>query len=50
MPGTMQNLSTSFQSGINEIPERGELYWESYRLCYIRSPEGIVVELAEQIG
>jgi hypothetical protein len=35
---------------INEIPERGELYWESYRLCYIRSPEGIVVELAEQIG
>jgi hypothetical protein len=22
----------------------------SYRLCYVRGPEGIIVELAEQIG
>ena len=30
----------------------GELvrYEESYRLCYVRGPEGIIVELAEQIG
>lgn len=25
-------------------------YGDSYRLCYIRGPEGIIVELAEQIG
>ncbi|HEV3094287.1 MAG TPA: VOC family protein [Solirubrobacteraceae bacterium] len=27
-----------------------ECYEESYRLCYVRGPEGIIVELAEQIG
>ena len=25
-------------------------YENSYRLCYVRGPEGIIVELAEQIG
>jgi catechol 2,3-dioxygenase-like lactoylglutathione lyase family enzyme len=30
----------------------GELgrYQDSYRLCYVRGPEGIIVELAERIG
>jgi catechol 2,3-dioxygenase-like lactoylglutathione lyase family enzyme len=30
----------------------GELvrYGDSYRLCYVRGPEGIIVELAEEIG
>ena len=30
----------------------GELvrYGDSYRLCYVRGPEGIIIELAEQIG
>lgn len=30
----------------------GELedYDDSYRLCYVRGPEGIIVELAERIG
>jgi predicted enzyme related to lactoylglutathione lyase len=30
----------------------GELaqYEETYRLCYIRGPEGILIGLAEQIG
>ena len=30
----------------------GELvdYGNSYRLCYVRGPEGIIVELAEKIG
>jgi catechol 2,3-dioxygenase-like lactoylglutathione lyase family enzyme len=30
----------------------GELgrYEESYRLCYLRGPDGIIVELAERIG
>jgi catechol 2,3-dioxygenase-like lactoylglutathione lyase family enzyme len=27
-----------------------ERYRDSYRLCYIRGPEGIIVELAERIG
>ena len=27
-----------------------ERYGDSYRLCYVRGPEGIIVELAEQIG
>jgi catechol 2,3-dioxygenase-like lactoylglutathione lyase family enzyme len=27
-----------------------EQYEESYRLCYVRGPEGIIVELAEHIG
>jgi catechol 2,3-dioxygenase-like lactoylglutathione lyase family enzyme len=27
-----------------------ERYEDSYRLCYVRGPEGILIELAEQIG
>jgi hypothetical protein len=27
-----------------------ERYGDIYRLCYIRGPEGIIVELAERIG
>ena len=27
-----------------------ERYGDSYRLCYVRGPEGVIVELAEQIG
>ena len=27
-----------------------EQYQDRYRLCYIRGPEGIIVELAQQIG
>ena len=27
-----------------------ERYGNSYRLCYVRGPEGIIVELAERIG
>lgn len=27
-----------------------ERYKDSYRLCYVRGPDGIIVELAEQIG
>jgi len=47
--------------GIDDLLERlrahgaelvGELeqYENSYRLCYVRGPEGIILELAEQIG
>jgi hypothetical protein len=27
-----------------------ENYEDIYRLCYVRGPEGIIVELAEKIG
>jgi catechol 2,3-dioxygenase-like lactoylglutathione lyase family enzyme len=27
-----------------------ERYQDIYRLCYVRGPEGIIVELAERIG
>jgi catechol 2,3-dioxygenase-like lactoylglutathione lyase family enzyme len=27
-----------------------ERYQDRYRLCYVRGPEGVIVELAEQIG
>ena len=27
-----------------------ERYKDLYRLCYVRGPEGIIVELAERIG
>ena len=27
-----------------------ERYEDSYRLCYVRGPEGIIIELTEQIG
>ncbi len=27
-----------------------ERYEDSYRLCYVRGPEGIIVELTAQIG
>jgi len=33
-----------------ELVGRLESYGNSYRLCYIRGPEGIIVELAEKIG
>jgi hypothetical protein len=27
-----------------------ERYEDRYRLCYVRGPEGIIIELAERIG
>ena len=27
-----------------------EQYEDSYRLCYVRGPEGIIIELAEKVG
>jgi catechol 2,3-dioxygenase-like lactoylglutathione lyase family enzyme len=33
-----------------ELVGEVESYGGSYRLCYIRGPEGIIVELAERIG
>ena len=33
-----------------ELVDELERYKDRYRLCYVRGPEGIIVELAEQIG
>jgi hypothetical protein len=33
-----------------ELVGEMERYEDSYRLCCVRGPEGIIVELAEQIG
>ena len=33
-----------------ELVGEVERYKDRYRLCYLRGPEGIIVELAEQIG
>jgi catechol 2,3-dioxygenase-like lactoylglutathione lyase family enzyme len=33
-----------------ELVGEVERYGDIYRLCYIRGPEGIIVELAERIG
>jgi catechol 2,3-dioxygenase-like lactoylglutathione lyase family enzyme len=37
----------TFHSPANEGDNRDA---DSYRLCYVRGPEGIIIELAEQIG
>ena len=33
-----------------ELVGEAESYRDIYRLCYVRGPEGIIVELAERIG
>jgi hypothetical protein len=33
-----------------ELVGEVENYADIYRLCYVRGPEGIIVELAERIG
>lgn len=33
-----------------ELVGEVERYKDSYRLCYVRGPEGIIIELAEKIG
>jgi catechol 2,3-dioxygenase-like lactoylglutathione lyase family enzyme len=33
-----------------ELVGEVESYRDIYRLCYVRGPEGIIVELAERIG
>jgi catechol 2,3-dioxygenase-like lactoylglutathione lyase family enzyme len=34
----------------SELVGELERYEDSYRLCYVRGPEGIIVELVEKIG
>jgi catechol 2,3-dioxygenase-like lactoylglutathione lyase family enzyme len=45
---------TTSQPGLrargSELVGELERYRDSYRLCYVRGPEGIIIELAEKIG
>ena len=41
---------TGLQALGGELVGEVERYRDLYRLCYIRGPEGIIVELAERIG
>jgi catechol 2,3-dioxygenase-like lactoylglutathione lyase family enzyme len=38
------------RAGGAELVGELERYEDGYRLCYARGPEGIIIELAEQIG
>lgn len=43
---TVDGLRTRGTRLVGEVQQ----YEDSYKLCYVRGPEGIIVELAEQIG
>jgi hypothetical protein len=47
---TSTPLSLALRARGAELVGDLERYGDSYRLCYVRGPEGIIVELAEQIG
>jgi hypothetical protein len=38
------------RANTGELVGEAESHEDIYRLCYVRGPEGIIVELAEQIG
>jgi catechol 2,3-dioxygenase-like lactoylglutathione lyase family enzyme len=40
----------ALRTGGAQLVGEVERYGDSYRLCYVRGPEGIIVELAERIG
>jgi len=46
LDAVVANLRTRGAELVGEV----ERYKDSYRLCYVRGPEGIIVELAEKIG
>jgi catechol 2,3-dioxygenase-like lactoylglutathione lyase family enzyme len=43
-------LVAGLQTRGAELVGELERYEDSYRLCYVRGPEGIIVELAERSG
>ncbi len=46
----IDTVVTSLRARGAELVGEVERYEDSYRLCYVRGPEGIIVELAQQIG
>ena len=54
MSHSQSTTSTPSSPGLRargaELVGEMERYEDSYRLCYVRGPEVIIVELAKQIG
>jgi catechol 2,3-dioxygenase-like lactoylglutathione lyase family enzyme len=48
--GDIDAVLTRLRGRGAELVGELERYQDSYRLCHVRGPEGIIVELAEQIG
>jgi catechol 2,3-dioxygenase-like lactoylglutathione lyase family enzyme len=46
----IEDVIARLQAHGAELVGELEQYEDSYRLCYVRGPEGIIVALAEQIG
>ncbi len=46
----IEDVLARLQAHGAELMGELEQYEDSYRLCYIRGPEGIIVALAEQLG
>ena len=46
----LDDVLTRLEARGAELVGTVEQYENSYRLCYIRGPEGIIVELAEELG
>ena len=46
----IEDVLARLQAHGAELVGEVEQYEDSYRLCYVRGPEGIIVELAEKIG
>ena len=46
----IDSLVAGLRSRGAELVGELERYENSYRLCYVRGPEGIIIELAERIG
>ena len=48
--GTPRNVPIGFVWNGAELVGEVAQYQDSYRLCYVRGPEGIIVALAEQLS
>jgi hypothetical protein len=46
----VDDLAAGLRARGAELVGEVERYEDSYRLCYVRGPEGIIIELAERIG
>jgi predicted enzyme related to lactoylglutathione lyase len=46
LDATLARLRTHGAQLVGDVVQ----YGESYRLCYIRGPEGLLIGLAEQLG
>jgi predicted enzyme related to lactoylglutathione lyase len=46
----IEHILARLQAHGAELVGKLEQYEDSYRLCYVRGPEGIIVALAEQLS